>query len=52
MLFLWRCQISEYPFSVICEASEFAIDSALLQTNAEGRERVVAFESCHLKAAT
>ena len=41
----------EYPFSVVCDASDFAIGSALLQTDASGRERVIAFESCQLKAA-
>ena len=41
---------SEYPFSVVYNASNFAIGSALLQTNAAGRERVIAFESRQLKA--
>ncbi|GMF39898.1 unnamed protein product [Phytophthora fragariaefolia] len=39
------------PFSVICDASDFAIGCALLQVDAEGRERVVAFQSRQLKAA-
>ena len=33
------------PFSVVCDASDFAIGSALLQTDTDGRERVIAFES-------
>ena len=37
------------PFSVVCDASDFAIGSALLQTDDEGRERVIAFESRQLK---
>ena len=41
----------ERPFSVVCDASDFAIGSALLQTDDEGRERVVAFESRQLRAA-
>ncbi|KAG3126530.1 hypothetical protein C6341_g25333 [Phytophthora cactorum] len=39
------------PFSVICDASDFAIGCALLQADADGRERVIAFESRQLKAA-
>ena len=39
------------PFSVVCDASDFAIGSALLQTDFDGRERVIAFEYRHLKAA-
>ena len=31
----------EYPFSVICDASDFAIGRALLQTDAAGRELVI-----------
>ena len=42
---------SEYRFSVVCEASDFDIGSALLQTDAEGRERAIAIESRQLKAA-
>ena len=33
------------PFSVFCVASAFAIGSALLQTDVDGSERVIAFES-------
>ena len=39
------------PFSVVCDASNFAIGSALLRTDAEGRDRGVAFESHQLKVA-
>ena len=39
------------PFSVVCDASNFAIGSALLQTDVDGRKRVIAFESRQLKAA-
>ncbi|GMG18412.1 unnamed protein product [Phytophthora fragariaefolia] len=39
------------PFSVVCDASDFAIGCALLQADAEGRERVIAFESRQLKPA-
>ncbi|GMG18210.1 unnamed protein product [Phytophthora fragariaefolia] len=39
------------PFSVVCDASDFAIGCTLLQADAEGRERVIAFESRQLKAA-
>ncbi|KAG2977106.1 hypothetical protein PC119_g21998 [Phytophthora cactorum] len=39
------------PFSVACDASNFAIGCALLQADAEGRERVIALESRQLKAA-
>ncbi|GMF52937.1 unnamed protein product [Phytophthora fragariaefolia] len=39
------------PFSVVCDASDFAIGCALLQADAEGRERVIAFQSRQLKAA-
>ena len=39
------------PFSVVGDASDFAIGSALLQTDVDGRERVIAFESRQLKAA-
>ncbi|GMF21613.1 unnamed protein product [Phytophthora fragariaefolia] len=37
------------PFSVVCDASDFAIGCALLQVDAEGRERVVSFQSRQLK---
>ena len=39
------------PFSVVCDASDFAIGSALLQTDVNGHERVIAYESRQLKAA-
>ena len=39
------------PFSVVCDASDFAIGSALLQTDTDGREHVIAFESRQLKSA-
>ncbi|GMF26799.1 unnamed protein product [Phytophthora fragariaefolia] len=39
------------PFSVVCDASDFAIGCALLQVDAEGCERVVSFQSRQLKAA-
>ncbi|GMF46155.1 unnamed protein product [Phytophthora fragariaefolia] len=38
-------------FSVVCDASDSAIGCALLQPDAEGRERVVSFQSRQLKAA-
>uniref|UniRef100_H3H3W5 Integrase catalytic domain-containing protein n=2 Tax=Phytophthora ramorum TaxID=164328 RepID=H3H3W5_PHYRM len=38
-------------FSVVCDASDFAIGCALLQVDAEGRERVVYVQSRQLKAA-
>ncbi|KAE8996334.1 hypothetical protein PR002_g19349 [Phytophthora rubi] len=41
----------ERPFIVVCDASDFAIGCALLQVDAEGRERVVYFQSRQLKAA-
>ncbi|GMF25517.1 unnamed protein product [Phytophthora fragariaefolia] len=39
------------PFSVVCDASDFAIGCALLHVDAEGREWVVLFQSRQLKAA-
>ena len=39
------------PFGVVCDASDFAIGSAMLQTDVDGRECVIAFESRQLKAA-
>ncbi|GMF17665.1 unnamed protein product [Phytophthora fragariaefolia] len=39
------------PFGVVCDASDFGIGCALLQVDAEGRERVVAFQSRQLMAA-
>ncbi|CAI5738812.1 unnamed protein product [Peronospora farinosa] len=39
------------PFSVVCDASDFAIGSDLLQSDDKGRERVIAFGYRQLKAA-
>ena len=39
------------PFSVVGDASDFTIGIALLQTDVDGRGRVIAFESRQLKAA-
>lgn len=39
------------PLSVVCDTSDFAIGSPLLQTDEDGRERVIAFEIRQLKAA-
>ncbi|KAG3116416.1 hypothetical protein PI125_g4664 [Phytophthora idaei] len=39
------------PFSVVCDVSDFAIGCALLQADADGCERVIAFESRQLKTA-
>ncbi|KAG2773207.1 Transposon Tf2-6 polyprotein [Phytophthora cactorum] len=39
------------PFSVVCDASDYAIGCALLQTDADGHERVISFQSRQLKAA-
>ena len=41
----------EYHFIFVCDASDCAIGSALLQTDAAGRERIISFESCQLKAS-
>ena len=41
---------SDRPFRVVCDTLKFAIGSALLQTDAEGHERVIAFKSCQMKA--
>ncbi|KAG2895375.1 hypothetical protein PC117_g23273 [Phytophthora cactorum] len=38
------------PFSVVCDASDFATGCALLQADADGREHVIAFESRQFKA--
>ncbi|POM58892.1 Pol protein [Phytophthora palmivora] len=38
-------------FSVVCDASDYAIGCALLQKDDEGRERVISFQSRQLKAA-
>ena len=39
------------PFCVVCDASDFAIGSTLMQADAERRNRVIDFESRQLKAA-
>ncbi|POM79254.1 Hypothetical protein PHPALM_3123 [Phytophthora palmivora] len=39
------------PFSVVGDASDYAIGCALLQKDDEGRERVISFQSRQLKAA-
>ncbi|GMF25326.1 unnamed protein product [Phytophthora fragariaefolia] len=39
------------PFSVVCDATDFTSGCTLLQVDAEGRERVVSFQSRQLKAA-
>ena len=39
------------PFSVVCDASDFAFGCCLLQTDVEGRERLIDFEFRQLKAA-
>ncbi|KAF1327267.1 reverse transcriptase, partial [Globisporangium splendens] len=41
----------ERPFYVVCDASDFAIGCALMQTYCEGRERVVCYQSRQLKPA-
>ena len=41
----------ERPFSVVCDASDFCISSALLQADADGHECVVACKSRQLEAA-
>ena len=41
---------SDRPFSVACDASDFFIGCTLLQTDIEGRERVIVFEYRQLKA--
>ena len=41
----------EKPFYVVCDASDFAIGSALMQLDSEGRERVVAYQSRQLRSA-
>ncbi|POM69285.1 Reverse transcriptase [Phytophthora palmivora] len=38
-------------FRVVCDASHYAIGCALLQKDAEGRERVVSFQARKIKAA-
>ncbi|GMF46122.1 unnamed protein product [Phytophthora fragariaefolia] len=39
------------PFHVVCDASDFAIGCALMQFDAEGRERVVSYHSRQMKLA-
>ena len=39
------------PYSVVCDASDFAIGCALLQQDDEGHERVISYQSRQLKAA-
>ncbi|KAJ0390377.1 hypothetical protein P43SY_011905 [Pythium insidiosum] len=39
------------PFSVVCDASDYAIGCALLQEDEHGRERVISFQSRQLKGA-
>ncbi|KAG6585071.1 reverse transcriptase [Phytophthora cinnamomi] len=39
------------PFHVVCDASDFAIGSALMQHDPEGRDRVVYYQSRQLKPA-
>ncbi|KAE8999302.1 hypothetical protein PR002_g18493 [Phytophthora rubi] len=39
------------PFHVVCDASDFAIGCALMQFDAEGRERVVSYQSRQMKSA-
>ncbi|KAG3077241.1 hypothetical protein PI124_g20144 [Phytophthora idaei] len=45
----WRYETK--PFSVVCDASDYAIGCALLQNDADGHERVISFQSRQLKAA-
>ncbi|GMF28100.1 unnamed protein product [Phytophthora fragariaefolia] len=39
------------PFHVVCDASDFAIGCALMQFDAEGRERVMSYQSRQMKPA-
>ncbi|KAE9025248.1 hypothetical protein PR001_g12478 [Phytophthora rubi] len=39
------------PFHVVCDASDFAIDCALMQFDDEGRDRVISYQSRQLKPA-
>ncbi|GMF38381.1 unnamed protein product [Phytophthora fragariaefolia] len=38
------------PFSVVCDTSDYAIGCALLQTDEDGHERVISFQSRQLEA--
>ncbi|GMF34098.1 unnamed protein product [Phytophthora fragariaefolia] len=39
------------PFSVVCDASDYAIGCASLQSDEDGHERVISFQARQLKAA-
>ena len=39
------------PFSVVCDASDFAIGCALMQTDVDGVERIISYQSRQLKPA-
>ncbi|KAF1319041.1 reverse transcriptase, partial [Globisporangium splendens] len=39
------------PFHVVCDASDYAIGCALMQHDDEGQERVVSYQSRHLRPA-
>ncbi|KAE9132543.1 hypothetical protein PF006_g15256 [Phytophthora fragariae] len=39
------------PFHVVCDASDFAVGCTLMQFDAEGRERVVTYQSRQMKPA-
>ncbi|POM67417.1 DNA/RNA polymerase [Phytophthora palmivora] len=47
----WPCRTQNKSFSVVCDASDYAIGCALLQKDDEGHERVISFQSRQLKAA-
>ena len=54
--FLFHALILALPdpdrhFSVVCDAFPFSIGRTLLQTDVEGRERIIAFKPRQLKAA-
>ena len=42
---------ADKPFSVVCDASNFAIGSALMQKDDNGVDRVISYQSRLLKAA-
>ena len=42
---------AEKCFSVVCDASNFAIGSAIMQKDHEGIDRVISYQSRLLKAA-